>query len=111
MLRKKYNTKKTILWILIYKDTDCVESRKKICLNFLMVLKYMIKYAGKKLSFVRKGGTVTWPWMECALWSLSSRDGDAAELVHHSLCHLLSPFIRASERERRGKGIQSMAMQ
>lgn len=51
-LGKKCNTKKTILWILIYKDTDCLEYWKEICLNFLMTLKYMIEYACNKLSFV-----------------------------------------------------------
>lgn len=52
MFGEKCNTKKTILWILIYKDTDCLEYWKEICLNFLMTLKYMIKYACNKLSFV-----------------------------------------------------------
>ena len=37
----------------------CLESSKKTCLNFFMVLKYMLRYAGSKLSIVWKGGAVT----------------------------------------------------
>lgn len=52
MFGKKSNTKKTILWILIYKDTDCLKHSKAICLNFLMILKYMMEYACNKVYFV-----------------------------------------------------------
>ena len=82
----------------------CLESWKKTCLNFFPVLKYMLRYAT-----VWKGGAVTWPWTECALLSLPSRNGDAAESVHHSLCLCCPPSLRASEREWWRKGIQAFS--